>query len=244
MKSQKKNILIVEDDKYYMNLICDMLLQVPDINIQKATNSADAYKRTMEMTIDVFVVDIVLDTSILGDVSGIKFIERIRTINKYKFTPVIITTSLEDPKLHSYSYLHCYRYFEKTYELSELRNTILEALEYKTPKEDTKIIYYKREGILFVIDISNIIYVENRSKYIEYHCIDGIHKAPYKPCKKILEEIESSDFIQCNKHNIVNRKYILSIDEANKSINLIKNYGVLEIGPRMKKEFMKRLTSR
>ena len=106
MKNQKKNILIVEDNKYYMNLICDMLLEVPDINIQRATNSADAYKRTMEMTIDVFVVDIVLDTSILGDVSGIKFIERIRTIDKYKFTPIIITTSLEDPKLHSYSYLH------------------------------------------------------------------------------------------------------------------------------------------
>lgn len=244
MKNQKKNILIVEDNKYYMNLICDMLLEVPDINIQRATNSADAYKRTMEMTIDVFVVDIVLDTSILGDVSGIKFIERIRTIDKYKFTPIIITTSLEDPKLHSYSYLHCYRYFEKTYELSELRDTILEALEYKTPKEDTKIIYYKRTGILFAIDVSNIIYVENCSKYIEYHCVDGIHRAPYKSCKKILEEIESVDFIQCNKHTIVNRKYILSVDVINRTITLIKNYGVLAIGPKMKKEFINRFTNR
>lgn len=241
MKGLKKNILIVEDNEYYMNLICNALGRIPNINIYKATNSADAYKYTMEITINVFIVDIILDTSTLGDVSGIKFIERIRTIDKYKFAPIIITTSLEDPKLHSYSYLHCYRYFEKPYDINELLKTILEVLEYKIPREETKIIYYKREGILFSINVKDIVYVENCSRYIEYHCVDGIHKAPYKSCKKILEETESTDFIQCSKHNVVNRKYILSIDEVNRYITLINEHGTLEIGPRMKKEFLSRL---
>ncbi len=241
MVKRKKNILIVEDNEFYMNLISNALEKVPCINIYKAANSAEAYKCAMETTVDVFVVDVILDTSVSGDVSGIKYVERIRTIDKYKFTPIIITSSLEDPKLHSYNYLHCYRYFEKTYDIRELLNTILETLEYKTPEEENKIIYYKREGILFAVNVNDIIYVENLSKYIEYHCVDGVHKAPYKSCKKILEEIQSTDFIQCSKHNVVNKQYILSVDLINRYITLKNDYGMLEIGPKMKKDFLKKL---
>jgi len=241
MKGIKKNILVVEDSEYYMNLICNTLSKIPDINIYKATCSAEAYKYAMEMSISVFIVDLILNTNVLGDVSGIKFIERMRTIEKYKFVPVIITTSLEDPKLHSYSYLHCYRYFEKTFDTNELVETVLEVLKYESPKEKTKIIYYKREGLLFSINTNDIIYIENCNRFIKYHCVDGIHTAPYQSCKKIIQEMESTDFIQCSKNTIVNRKYILCVDSINRYITLMNKYGTLDIGPRMKKEFMNRL---
>ena len=112
MTVQKKNILVIEDSEQYMDMICNKLSNITDINVYKAKDSAQAYKYALEENISVFIVDIILDTNALGDVSGIKFVERIRTIPEYKFTPIIITSSLEDPKLHSYSYLHCYRYFE------------------------------------------------------------------------------------------------------------------------------------
>lgn len=241
MKGIKKNILLVEDSEYYMNLICNTLSKISDINIYKATCSAEAYKYAMEMSISVFIVDLILNTNVLGDVSGIKFIERMRTIEKYKFVPVIITTSLEDPKLHSYSYLHCYRYFEKAFDTNELVETVLEVLKYESPKEKTKIIYYKREGLLFSINTNDIIYIENCNRFIKYHCVDGIHTAPYQSCKKIIQEMESTDFIQCSKNTIVNRKYILCVDSINRYITLMNEYGTLDIGPRMKKEFMNRL---
>lgn len=241
MKGLKKNILVVEDNEYYMKLICSALDKVTDINILKATCSAEAYKYAMETSISVFIVDVILDTNVLGDVSGIKFVERIRTIDKYKFAPVIITTTLEDPKLHSYSYLHCYRYFEKKYDINELLETVLEVLKFSPQKEKTKIIYYKREGLLFSINVDDIIYIENCNRYIQYHCIDGVHKAPYRSCKRIIEELESDDFIQCSKNTIVNRVYVLCVDGINRYINLVNGYGTLEIGPRMKKEFMNRL---
>ncbi|MCI9126834.1 MAG: response regulator transcription factor [Eubacterium sp.] len=241
MKGINKNILVIEDNEYYMNLICTELEQLTDVNIYRAINSAEAYRYAMEISIDVFIVDIILNTNALGDVSGIKFIERIRTINKYKFAPIIITTSLEDPKLHSYSYLHCYRYFEKKYDPKELFETVREVLQYETPNESTKMIYYKREGLLFSINTEDIIFIVNCNRYIEYHCIDGVHKAPYKSCKKIIEDIHSEDFLQCNRHTVVNRKYILYLDTVNRYIQLLNDYGSLEIGPRMKKDLMSRL---
>ena len=38
-----------------------------------------------------------------ADVSGIEFAQKIRTIEKYAFTPIIFTTSLEDPKLYAFT---------------------------------------------------------------------------------------------------------------------------------------------
>lgn len=241
MTVQKKNILVIEDSEQYMDMICSKLSNITDINVYKAKDSAQAYKYALEENISVFIVDIILDTNALGDVSGIKFVERIRTIPEYKFTPIIITSSLEDPKLHSYSYLHCYRYSEKSYDINELMDTVKEVLEFETPKEESKIIYYKRDGILFSLQTKDIVYVENRNRYIEYHCTDGVHKAPYASCKSIIQELGDNNFAQCNKHVVVNMNYILSIDSVNRYIKLINNYGELEIGPRLKKEFMSRL---
>ena len=63
----------------------------------------------------------------------------------------------------------------------------------------------------------------------------------FKSCKKIVEDIASKDFIQCNKNTVVNRQYIHNIDGTNRYITLVENRGKLEIGPRLKKEFLRRL---
>ena len=84
-----------------------------------------------------------------------------------------------------------------------------------------------------------IKYLNDDITRLEY--IDGKYKAPYKSCKKIVEDIASKDFIQCNKNTVVNRQYIHNIDGTNRYITLVENRGKLEIGPRLKKEFLRRL---
>ena len=238
MHVMDKQVLIVEDNKNNMNMVCELLGDIEGLTIFKAENSERAYKYAIEYDIELFIVDIILDTSVAGDVSGIRFVERIRTIQKYKFTPVIVTTSLEDPKLHTYSYLHCYKYFEKPYDKTEFKNVVLEALSYFRPKEERKYLYYKNDGILYSIMIKNIVYIVNHSRNITIQCSDCELSAPYKSCKQLLEEISSEDFIQCSKNTIVNKAYIMAVDAANRYIILTNDYGTLEIGPRIKKKFM------
>ena len=80
MKNIKKKILIVEDSEYYMNLVTDSLINIENTILYKAVNISEAYRIAMEKNIDVFIVDVVLDTKVLGDVSGIVFVDRIRTV--------------------------------------------------------------------------------------------------------------------------------------------------------------------
>lgn len=86
MKNIKKKILIVEDSEYYMNLVTDSLINIENTILYKAENISEAYRIAMEKNIDVFIVDVVLDTKVLGDVSGIVFVDRIRTVPRYRFS--------------------------------------------------------------------------------------------------------------------------------------------------------------
>lgn len=43
-------------------------------------------------------------------------------------------------------------------------DTVKEVLEFETPKEESKIIYYKRDGILFSLQTKDIVYVEKQKQ--------------------------------------------------------------------------------
>lgn len=148
MNTSDKQILIVEDNNKNMEKLCEVLKDIKDVYIHKAKNSEQAYRYALEYNIDLFIVDIILNTKVFADISGLKFIESIRSINDYKFTPIIVTTSLEDPKFHAYSNLHCFRYYEKPYDYAEFKKSAVEALEYTTPKKAKEFYYYKDDGVI------------------------------------------------------------------------------------------------
>ena len=80
-----KNVLIVEDNKAALTMLYKIVEELDiETKIFTASDSKEAYQKAIQYTIDVFIVDIILDTTISADVSGIEFAERIRTIEKYQ----------------------------------------------------------------------------------------------------------------------------------------------------------------
>ncbi len=166
MNSLDKQVLIIEDHDESMDKICQLMDKFEDVVILKAQNSDIAYRYAMEYSIDLFIVDIILKTTEYADISGLKFIEAIRTVDRYKFTPVIVTTSLEDPKFHAYAHLHCFRYFEKPYDEEELEESIRSALEFRTIKKAKNFYSYKDDGIIYSVKIKNIVYFRTLDRII------------------------------------------------------------------------------
>lgn len=83
-----KNVLIVEDNKAALTTLYKTVEELDiETKIFTASDSKEAYQKAIQYTIDVFIVDIILDTTINADVSGIEFSERIRRIEKYEFAP-------------------------------------------------------------------------------------------------------------------------------------------------------------
>ena len=112
----EKHVLIVEDNKIQMEMLKKIVQEVnPGAVVYTAEDVNKAYQILLENTIDVFLVDIILDTTKPGDISGIKLVENIRGISKYLFTPVLFVTSLEDTTNYAYTDLNCLGYVEKPF---------------------------------------------------------------------------------------------------------------------------------
>ena len=231
-----KKILVLEDNvvtlKYIMSLVQDL-----DKNVIFACSDVrDAYKYALEKEIDLFIIDIILDTSRLGDSSGLKFVDGIRDIDRYAFTPVIFVTSLEDARLYTYEKLHCYSFVEKPFDPNKLKELIIQCLNFPSIEQKRKTMYFRKDGIILAADRDEIVYVECINHILNIHMKQGdLLSVPYVTLKKFLSDIDSDDFIQCSRSAVVNKRYIHNVDITNRVIQLKKQIGTVEIGIMYKK---------
>lgn len=235
-----RNILIVEDNKEHANAICKIVKELnKDIVTYCADNLDDAYKILSRQRIHLFLLDIILDSKNAGDVSGLRFAEQIRAHARYKYTPIIFITSLYDPKVYTYSQLHCYEYIEKPFSVPQVRDTILSALEMPLVQDDDRNVYFRKDGIIYSKKINEIVYIENSRRRISLHCVNEELEIPYKTCDEILRELDSESFVQCSRFAIVNKNFIEQIDYTNRYIKLKYCNEPVDIGIVMGKAFRK-----
>ena len=239
-RMREKHVLIIEDNVYAMENVFKTIKNIPYVIVLKAQNSEQAYKFSIEYTIDLFIVDIILNSNELGDVSGIHFVERIRRIEKYYFTPIIFTTSMEDPQLYAFAQLHCYEYFEKPYDNIKFKKCVKEALKFETVEDELEFYSFKCDGIICPIKTDDIVFFENKITNLLIHCSNGdVLSAPYKSFKKLMLELSSNKFIKCNRNIIINKNFVKTIDPVNRYIAMTDGHGTFDIGQRMVKRVWK-----
>ena len=176
-----------------------------------------------------------------GDTTGLSFAMEIRGISKYKFTPLIFITSLEDPKLYSYSQLHCFGYIEKPFSVTQVRNTILSALEFPMKEDNERCVYFRKDRIVHSVRINDIVYIEISRRKVDIHCTYDELEIPYITCEEMLQELDSNEFIQCSRYCIINRQHIEHIDYTNRFVKMRYTDTPIEIGVIMKKKFKNRV---
>lgn len=125
----KRNVLILEDKKKHREALYKIISSLAqDIVIYTAADMQSGYHIAMENHIHLFMIDIILHPEISGDVSGLKFAQKLGKIKRYQFIPLIFITSLENPQFYPYSQLYCYSYIEKPFSVKRVRETVLNAL--------------------------------------------------------------------------------------------------------------------
>lgn len=239
-----KTVLIVEDNLKSMEMLKNIVRELNEgVSIKTATNQEEAYAMAMKYTIDLFMLDIILSPEIPGDVSGLELADMLRDTKKYEYTPIVFITSLEDPKMYAYSDIHCYYYLEKPYDVPKVSQILKEALSIPIVKREKQYVYFRKDGILYKKDISDIVFIENTRAGQVVNLVNGQIKLSYKPMSKILEELDSHNFVQCNRYVIVNKEYVEAVDITNRYIKLRGIKEPLELGMAYKKKFLKEFTN-
>lgn len=237
----KKNILIIEDNPVCREALVKITRECDDTSvIFCAADSEKAYKTAIETRIDLFLVDIVLDKA-PGDVSGILFADRIREIKRYQFVPIIFITALESYRMNVYDNIHCYRYIEKPFDIKQVKDTILAALEFPCLDENcNRFFYYKKDKIIYSVDTDDLIYAVYEKRAMWLYMTQETAKVSYMTCNDLLKQLNNANFIRCNRNTIINRRYIDFMDSVNRYVHM-RNGKTLEIGSVLKKSFFREL---
>lgn len=241
LRTMKKTVLVIEDDREQLKMLKQLVMEInASTEVYMAENAAQAYQIMLEKTIDVFLVDIILERGKPGDASGIRLVEKLRQIPKYYFTPVIFVTSMEDQEMHAYRNLNCFGYIEKPYNPAQVKEKVEKALHYTTEREKDITLPLKKDNILYPVKLKDVVYMESVRHIMYIHLTNGeTLEIPYVTCKGILEEADTSGkLLPCARGVLVNREYIYGIDLTNKYLMLKDNYGMITIGGKYKKKLL------
>lgn len=232
-----KKILILEDNPTTLKNLTQIVQNIAAKNaVYPFYDLKDAYQCAMDKVIDLFIVDIILDRNKPGDSSGLKFVENIRKINHYAFVPIIFVTSLEDAKLYTYEKLHCYSFIEKPFDVVRLRQLVQQCLRFDESRVTSKTLYFRKDGIILAAEREDIVYAESINHVMHIHTKQGdVLEIPYITLKKLLDDLDSTDFIQCSRSTVINQKYIDNLDIPNQVVQFKNGYGRVGIGIRYKK---------
>lgn len=155
------SVLILEDNRQILNVLEKLVLSVAeDEKVYVTDNVGEAYKIAMEISIDVFMLDIILYGDKKGDTSGMQYAQSMRKLERYRFTPIIFITSLEDPEMYALRDLHAFGYIEKPFAPSQVENLLRDALHFKTQKEKDAMMFFRKDGILYPVKCNRVIYME------------------------------------------------------------------------------------
>jgi two-component system LytT family response regulator len=238
-----KKILILEDNPASRNALHEIIKTIDSsADIMLTDDVGKAYQFAMTgLRTDLFLVDIMIRPKVQSDISGLIFAERIRSVKRYEFVPLIFITSLEDPKLHAFRQLHCYEYIEKPYDATEVKRVIRRALEFPKPEDPNKYVYFRKDGVLYSKKVDEIVYIENIRRKVVVYSVDDELPITYKSCSDLLEDLDSVKFIQCNRRTIINREFIEFVDPARRYIRLREVDKAVDIGTTLRKTFMRKL---
>ena len=243
MVKEKRNILIIDNDKEKISMLVNLLHEkCEDPNIIVVDNGSEAFNHLLKTTMDMFILDVVLAPDKSGNTSGLTLIEHIREVERYIFTPVIFVTAVKNSELYAYSKLHCLGYVKKPYSVEEIRRLFEVAMKFRTKRREDRTIIFRNRSMFYPIVIKEIACVEWFRHQLYIHLGDGsVVQVPYRTCKSMLDEIDVDYFIPCSRNTLLNKRYVLGVNVSKCTVIMKNNLGMKQIGPTYKESFLKKL---
>lgn len=227
-----KTILLVESEFNRQYRIKEIIADTLEyVSVYTAVTLGEAYKILVERTIDIFIVNVVLNCDDATDTAGMRFVARVREIPKYTLAPVIMISSLADPTMYAYEELNCLAYISKTFSTELMKKLLRKAACFETNRKVESTLFFRKSRVLYPTRVSDIVFMERHNGSTDVHLVDGtVMKIPYVSYSNIMADADNSNLIMCNRSTIVNKDQVYAVDSTNRYIMLRENRGMLDIG--------------
>lgn len=230
-----KNILFLNQNEESGKALAEITEELTseimeEIKLLSFEKEEDAYACLNTFGIDLFLVGIRSQTEEAEDDAGLRFVRKIREMERCFYTPVVLISPDAQPEPFVYTQLHCYACIKMPFSEHEMKNVLRSALDMPLRKAQDSYYYIKKNGIVYVIKFSDFVYARAVKRHLEIGKKNGQKLTiKYMPLKKLKRIFCDTGFIQCNRNCIVNRKYIKHIDMDNQKVVLWDGRDLIEI---------------
>lgn len=228
--------LIVEDNLTQLEALRNVLAQTfPTMQFLYATNYDTAKSIIETESIHFFLLDIEL---IPGnhEKDGINLGTYIRSIPKYKHTPILFLTARIDQIEIALNKTHCYNYLVKPYQYETLIESIHDLLDAPFLRDTSSIALKDINGIFFRINPENLCCIQSSSKSLILTCENGEMTTRQYTLEQLLCELPTN-FCQCHKRYIINCHKVISYDKTSQIVHIGSFSNAIPIGRKYKKDF-------
>ena len=241
----KKEVLVLEKEESRASRIIDIIHGTLEyVNVYRAKDVGEAYRILVERTIDIFVINVVVECENATDTVGLGLASRVREIPKYKQAPIILISSLEDKKMYACKELNCLGYLDRSFPMEKMKELLIKASSHQTWRSNERSLFFRKSKILYSVPVKDIVYIEKMQNMAVVHKEDGeVMEIPYVSLKDILYAADSGNLLLCNRSTAVNKDYVYALDVTNRLIMLKGKHGSLDIGITHMKQVQEELLS-
>lgn len=236
-----KNVLILEDLETARNLLEHIVKSYDEaIRVFSFSNVKDASACIIENKIDLFLIDIILKPQCPNDFSGITFAEYVRGLEGYLSADIVFVTTLIGLEAQLLRKVHCFDYIEKPIREERVHRVLQQAfqkLDSRAPEDAVR--FVRKDRVTYAVHEREIAYLESHLRQLLIHKENDVLKIPFLTMNQFLKQITTQHFLTPAKGFAVNLNYIEYVDPVNRFVKIRGRKAPLDIGYRMKTQFIK-----
>ena len=152
---------------------------------------------------------------------------------------IIFVTSLIGLEAELLRKIHCYDYIEKPIQESRVRKVVMQAFRkmHSTVLEDA-VCFVRKDKVSYAVHEKDIVMLSSRHKMLYIIKTDDELEIPNLSLNHFLKQIRTQKFLIPTKGIAVNYAYLEYVDPVNRYVKLRGRDELIEIGTRMKKQFL------
>lgn len=187
-----------------------------------------AYKIVVEHQVDIMICGPAETGQRMA--KAYHFIESVRKLKRYYYTPIILISDVEDPGNYCYRELRCFDVIDPMSVEDCLCKVIERGLCYKEKYREEQTLFLQEQNVIYPVKCRQISHVQAANRAMNVCLKNGKRQVVhYVTLQQFLEVADVPYFLQCSRSGIVNIDYVYNIDYTNRIITM-QNSDKLAIG--------------
>ncbi len=242
MRERKIVLFVMGNEQIWdrSRMIADQLSLEYSVKIVR--NYITAYKIIVEHQVDVIVCGPTEERFHQNMADAYRFMESVRRLKRYRKTPMILISDVEDPSSYCDQELRCFEVIDTLAIEERLCATLGQALQEggypragihssaRRDKLEARMLYIQNQNVLYPIQCAQVSHIQaiNRTMEVCLHS-GGRYPVRYITLQQLLEVADVWYFLQCSRSGIINANYVQAIDYTNRIITM-RNSEQIAIG--------------